>query len=81
MTKHYQKIRKQASLLGATSGSLLIGLPAIAWQMSLVCAMPTMADKQLSQVNSNPTNLNQAPANGTSTSPLNPRPNIQRSAL
>jgi hypothetical protein len=78
MAKHYQKIRKQASLLGAISGSLLIGLPAIARQMPLVCAIPTMAaDKQLSQVNSNPTNLNQAPANGgTSTSPLNPRPNI-----
>ncbi len=67
MNKYSQKNRKQASLVKAINRSLLINLPAI-FMASVAIAMPGMeADKQMSQVNPNP---------GTSTSPLNPRPNI-----
>lgn len=78
MKKHYQNSRKQAGLLGAICGSLLIGLPAI-FAASVALAMPRLAaDKQLSQVNPDPGSSNEAPSNpsGTSNAPLNPRPSI-----
>lgn len=78
MNKHYQNSRKQAGLLGAICGSLLIGLPAI-FAASVALAMPRLAaDKQLSQVNPDPGTSNEAPSNpsGTSNAPLNPRPSI-----
>lgn len=74
MSKKYQKIRKQAGLLGAICGSLVVGLPAIA-------IPPMEADLPLSQTNPNPSILNEAPYNrGTSTSPLNPNPGILNEA-
>lgn len=78
MDKQYQKIRKQACLLKAICGSLLIGLPAIAPETPSAYAMPPMkAEKPVSGTNPNPTILNQAPDNGgTSTSPANARPSI-----
>lgn len=83
MDKHYQNIRKQAGLLKAICGSLLIGLPALTPETPSAYAIsPMKAQKPLSGTNPNPTILNQAPDNGsgTSTSPLKPRPSILNEA-
>ncbi len=65
MNKHYQNLRKQAGLLAAIGGSLLIGLPA--------GAMPRMQTESLvSQTNPSPSIFQEAPYNRTRREPISP---------
>jgi len=65
MNKHYQNLRKQASLLGAICGSFLLSLPA--------GAMPRMQTESLmAQTNPSPSIFQEAPYNRTRREPISP---------